>query len=438
MNIKKFLPVVVGGVAGFLCVRLFSGIGFFVLLPLFLVAYTGYTLKTTLKNPYKYSLLEGDDFSPGMSRLKTDIEHLGFRAGPCFRSTEGHLLLPFVHQEKPIRAFIHETNTFPKGLSFNFDSHVEGQNVDLTTSRGRCAMPAVEGQYSQYKPSGSVTEIFRRHEDGMSHLESLGFSFRPVMYPDAEALNEEHERMFGEMHSAFRRNPIFQSFNCFVQTFLTTDSRYKPLEAQLTGGHSNPLKWVGLGLVGILLLGWMAVAGLKSFAQNLVVTDPDRVMQIFEQVVPGASAPAGYSGAIATKNPVDNTVQASITTDKFVPYEGVPKALEDKVLKFQVRSFRHNGSDLAESLMWESMRISDAGNREVITEDEAELAVGGEPLKVKKLTSQDEKGKQYLEYRIDIPKGDEMAFLLISGVEANFDEAAMQEFLDGLEPLSKD
>jgi hypothetical protein len=438
MNIKKFLPVLVGGVAGFVCVRLFSGVGFFVILPLFLVAYAGYTLKTTLKNPYKYSPLEGNDFSSGMLRLKADLEHLGFRAGQCFRSTEGHLLLPFVHQEKPIRAFVHETNTFPKALSFNFDSHVEGANVDLTTSRGRCAMPAVDGEYSQYKPSGSVTEIFLRHQDGMNHLELLGFSFTPVIYPDAEALNEEHERMFGEMHSAFQRNPIFHSFNCFAQSFLTTDSRYKPLEAQLTGDHSNPLKWVGLGLAGILLLGWMAVAGAKSFVHNMVVTDSDQVIQIFRQVVPGASAPTGYSGAMAVRNPADGTIQASITTDKFVPYEGVPKAMEDKVLKFQVRSFRHNGSELAINLTWDSMRISDAGGREVIAENEAELTVGGERLKVKKLTSRDENGKQYLEYRIDIPKGDEMAFLLISGVEANFDSAAMQEFLDGLEPLSKD
>ena len=437
MNFKKYLPLVVGALAGVLIVKLFSGVGVLLAFPLFFLATAAYSVLSELKSPSEFKVVNEAKLNDEFERRKQDIINLGFLPCQIFSTRGEHLMLAFVHEEKPIRAFLCQTNTVPVTVGFNFDSHVEGEDVDLTTTKGRCVLPSAAGEYLQTVANPTVGELFKRHESGMRYLESLGKSFKPVVSPTEESLTSSSTRHKGQMLDTFRSRPFFYTWNALSQIVLTTDPRYQALEVQLGEvRRAKPglriLAWVCLAL---LVIGGLGTGGIYLAVRDMIKTDPTEAMAVIREVLPGAEAPEGYAAFMASTNPIDGTVRASMGSDKLVPFKGVPEEHKSKALSFHIFHFTHNNSETAKSLFWTSMRLSDARGREILSEEKEELSVGGQPTSVKKFLSKDESGKTYMEYRIDVPQGNKMTFLLISGLEENFDHGAMQAFLDDLAPL---
>lgn len=204
-----------------------------------------------------------------------------------------------------------------------------------------------------------------------------------------------------------------------------------------TSVRGSCLKKVVVGLaVALAVVGVIAGYSYRVYKQAFLF-DSERVISSFQEAVPGAVVPDGYSGLMAFDyrgtGLKQDTLLASLarTRDNPTP-DGYPERILDEP-SMQFQAFNFPADTDAKPAMWETKFESEVRqSREMVGSKTVTKAVGGKEIELQDSLSRDDGGKEYREYRLDLMMEERTTFLLISAPVDDFDTEVADEFLKSL------
>lgn len=190
----KFMPIVVGGLLGWLLVNppaalaSLGSLRYVVMAVLVLVLLLVWTAVLNAVNlPADVSLepLTDDVVEGDLRKLRHDFQSLGFlQAGSPYRVgiAPSGVMVAFIHAKEPVFGTIFQTGTIPRKTSFNLVSILEGERGKLTSipHRHGAVTPVSPGVLLQVFPGARPEKLIEAHYDGLAYLLERGLRARAL------------------------------------------------------------------------------------------------------------------------------------------------------------------------------------------------------------------------------------------------------------------
>ena len=192
---------------------------------------------------------------------------------------------------------------------------------------------------------------------------------------------------------------------------------------------------------GIIALGFALLVGYILWsAKHSIVNDSAGVIDLFQEIVPGAEPPPGYQGLAGTDyrgtGRRDDEVRAYIckVQGNPEPESDHPRLRADPTHRFKALSVPNDNN--LDSSVWDAkLREEFLENREELESEPIILEVGGQQTEFQRIVSKDLDGNEFLEYKLAFQKDRRWNFLVLAAPIEIFDESLVMSFLESVEPI---